>query len=59
MAMNGHAKSVRPLPCTELPFEAPVFESLLMIWTFFTAFGYVISETDAHSCRFMQLPGSR
>ena len=42
MAANGHAKSIRPSASTDLPFGAPVFESLLMTWTFFTAFGYVL-----------------
>lgn len=42
MATNGHAKSIRPIASTDLPFGASVFESLLMTWAFFTAFGYVL-----------------
>ena len=41
MAANGHVKLVRPVPFTDLPFGTRAFESLLMTWTFFTAFGYV------------------
>lgn len=39
MAANGHTKSVRPKPHTEFPFEPPVFEKMLMVWSFFMAFG--------------------
>ncbi|KAF8581380.1 chromatin remodeling complex protein [Ramaria rubella] len=39
MAANGHARSVRPTPSTDVPFGSMVFESLLMTWGFFTAFG--------------------
>ena len=51
VAANGHAKSIRPVASTDLPFRPPGFESLLMTWTFFTAFGYVLSRTDV-LCRF-------
>ncbi|GJJ08760.1 hypothetical protein Clacol_002979 [Clathrus columnatus] len=39
MAANGHTRSVRPTPSRDLPFPDPVFESLLMTFSFFTAFG--------------------
>ncbi|KAF8523145.1 chromatin remodeling complex protein [Hysterangium stoloniferum] len=39
IAANGHTRSVRPKPFTDLPFENRIFESLLMTWSFFTAFG--------------------
>lgn len=39
LAANGHTRSVRPEPLRDLPFEGPFFESMLMVWSFFMAFG--------------------
>jgi len=39
VAANGHAMSVRPALNTELALDSSTFESLLMTWSFFTAFG--------------------
>lgn len=39
MAANGHIKRPRPVPSRDLSFPDPIFESLLMAWSFFTAFG--------------------